>query len=54
VRTILRGAWRAAGEHLVTWDGCDDAGRRARPGMYFVRLAGGGGEPVGRSVVRLE
>ncbi len=27
-----------AGEHAVAWDLRDDAGRRVRPGLYFVRL----------------
>ncbi len=29
-----------AGAHTVVWDGRDDAGRRAAPGLYFVRIAG--------------
>lgn len=29
------------GEHRVTWDGLDDAGRRAASGIYFYRLRAG-------------
>ena len=28
----------AAGAHSVIWNGCDDAGRRAAPGVYVVRI----------------
>jgi hypothetical protein len=27
-----------AGTHSATWDGCDDAGKRVGPGVYFVRM----------------
>jgi hypothetical protein len=32
----------AAGEHSVTWRGCDRAGRAIATGVYFVRLTSGG------------
>lgn len=38
VRELLD-APRGAGEHTVTWDGCDARGRRVVPGVYFARLA---------------
>jgi hypothetical protein len=41
VRTIVRGAF-AAGDHGAAWDLRDDAGRRVRPGLYFLRLAAAG------------
>ena len=37
VRRIVD-APQPAGVHKVTWDGCDQAGRRASSGIYFVRL----------------
>jgi len=33
VRTLLDGQLFKAGEHSVTWDGVDDAGRRCRAGV---------------------
>jgi len=32
----------AAGSHMLSWDGRDDAGRNVAPGVYFVRVTGGG------------
>lgn len=43
VRMLERGT-RPAGLHVVRWDGLDDAGRRASPGVYFARLEAGGRE----------
>jgi hypothetical protein len=37
VRRIVD-APQPAGVHKVTWDGCDQVGRRASSGIYFVRL----------------
>lgn len=37
VRTLYRGS-AEAGLECVVWDGSDASGRRAAPGMYFVRL----------------
>jgi len=45
VRSLLNDV-RTAGEHLVTWDGRDDAARRVASGMYFVRLSWPGGSSV--------
>lgn len=37
VRTLSRTSF-AAGERSLTWDGRDDAGRAAGPGVYFLRV----------------
>jgi len=34
----LRDGSLEAGEHLITWDGADDGGRRVAGGIYFVRV----------------
>lgn len=39
VRTLSREI-RMAGEHTVTWDGCDEAGRVVASGLYFYKLSG--------------
>ncbi|MEO6461904.1 MAG: DUF4331 family protein [Candidatus Eisenbacteria bacterium] len=41
VRTLLNET-REAGEHLLAWDGADDAGARVAAGMYFYRGEVGG------------
>jgi hypothetical protein len=41
VRRLASG-YQAAGRHLVSWDGSDAAGVRARSGVYFVRGMVGG------------
>ena len=38
VRRLVAGP-QAAGEHVVTWSGTDDAGRRLAAGTYLLRLA---------------
>ncbi len=40
VRALLEGRLDA-GEHIVTWDGCDDGGTPAASGTYFARLDAG-------------
>jgi hypothetical protein len=35
-----------AGRHVARWDGRDEAGREAAPGLYLVRLASGSGTAV--------
>jgi flagellar hook assembly protein FlgD len=30
------------GRHLVQWDGLDESGRLAGPGIYFIRATAGG------------
>ncbi len=39
------------GEHRVVWDGYDDEGRRARPGIYFVRLTAPGIERIAKTAL---
>jgi hypothetical protein len=41
-----------AGAHTLAWDGRDDGGRDAGPGLFFIRLAGEGWQDTAR-VVRL-
>jgi len=38
--TQLVDGYLPAGEHSVSWNGCDRAGQRAASGVYLVRLAG--------------
>ena len=52
VRRLLNGPL-PAGEHVLTWNGRDDAGRRAPGGFYLVRLTTPGLAPVSRKVVLL-
>jgi flagellar hook assembly protein FlgD len=40
VRTLVDGD-RDAGRHAARWDGENDAGNTAAPGVYFVRLSAG-------------
>lgn len=58
VRLLEDGARMDAGMHRVVWDGRDAAGRRAGPGVYFVRIGLGGTdagshEPDTRASMRL-
>ena len=39
IRSLAKGRF-AAGPHRVTWDGRDDRGRTASPGVYLARLKG--------------
>ncbi len=43
----------AAGPHAVGWNGRDDGGRPAPPGIYFARLHTARGS-ISRRLVRLE
>ncbi len=38
VRTVANRVFASGQEHVVTWDGRDDAGERLRRGVYFYRL----------------
>ena len=40
IRTLVRDT-RGPGEHVVTWDGTDQAGSRVPSGMYFYQLVSG-------------
>jgi hypothetical protein len=42
VRVLRDGNTEAAGEHRVTWDGCNENGRRVASGAYICRLESGG------------
>ncbi len=50
VARLLDGA-QATGAHAVTWDGCDDRGRRLSAGVYLVRLEAGGEVCQGKAVL---
>ena len=41
VRTLATGLFEP-GNHPLTWDGLDEGGRAAGPGVYFVRMSSGG------------
>jgi hypothetical protein len=47
---VIFDEWREAGAHSVTWDGKDEAGRRAANGVYYLRLRTGGNELTSRAV----
>lgn len=50
LRGVTEGAY-AAGTHVATWDGRDEAGRQARPGVYFARLVAMGSAATAKVVV---
>lgn len=50
VRLLTEGP-RDAGRHELTWDGCDDGGRRAGAGVYLLRLTTPDGDRTGRMVM---
>jgi hypothetical protein len=52
IRTIASGSFEA-GHQTVTWDGTDEAGRAAGPGIYFLR-ARSAGEDVTLKVVVMQ
>uniref|UniRef100_A0A832I0I3 T9SS type A sorting domain-containing protein n=1 Tax=Eiseniibacteriota bacterium TaxID=2212470 RepID=A0A832I0I3_UNCEI len=53
VRRLMQGPL-AAGWHGATWDGRDEAGRTAPPGMYLARLEAAGTTARTRRFVRIE
>jgi cytochrome c peroxidase len=53
IRTLVDVPLMEAGSHTAEWDGRDDSGGLAAPGVYFSRLEGGGTSEAYR-VVRLE
>lgn len=52
VRTLASGV-QGAGEHSVAWNGDDDHGRAARPGLYMIRFRSGGSSEQAK-VIKLE
>ena len=50
VRTLVRGV-RRPGEHVTTWDGRNDRGRRVASGVYFVELLTAGERRTRRAVL---
>ncbi len=50
VRTLVREAPFAAGRSVVSWDGRDDAGDPAAPGLYFARLRLADGSELSRKL----
>lgn len=50
VRALARGA-RAAGEHVLAWDGRDDAGQALPAGVYVVRARAGAGAASAKVVL---
>jgi hypothetical protein len=53
VRMLVDGE-QPAGRHVAVWDGCDDRGRELASGVYFYRLAIGGGYRTERKMVLLK
>jgi len=52
VQTLAEGRFEP-GQHTAIWDGADATGRRAAPGVYFIRLEAPG-YSASRKVVRLK
>jgi aminopeptidase N len=46
-------ARQAPGNYEAVWDGRDSAGRKASPGVYFVKLEAGRGSPITRRLTRI-
>ncbi|MEN8155781.1 MAG: FlgD immunoglobulin-like domain containing protein [Bacteroidota bacterium] len=44
---------RSSGTNRITWDGCDESGNPANPGLYFCRLVAGNGVGSVCSVLRI-
>jgi DNA-binding beta-propeller fold protein YncE len=53
VRILARGREYPAGEHSLSWDGADEAGRRVGAGVYFMRIVAGP-EHAARKVVKVD
>ncbi len=51
LRTLVRGH-QAAGQHALTWDGRDENGAQAPPGVYYLRLVSAAGRMM-RAVTSL-
>jgi flagellar hook assembly protein FlgD len=51
IRLLADDSARAAGPQRIAWDGRDDAGNRARPGVYLARLRCGADQATRRLVL---
>jgi hypothetical protein len=47
----LVGGMRPAGRHSVIWDGCDEGGGEAGPGIYFARIEASGFEAITKMLI---
>jgi flagellar hook assembly protein FlgD len=52
VRRLTDGAVLPAGIHHLSWDGRDEAGREAAPGVYFATVSTGGASAT-RRILRI-
>lgn len=50
VRSLLPYGWQEGGVRTAEWDGSDEGGGRASPGVYFLRLRAGSSQVVRRVV----
>ncbi len=50
VKTLVDGHW-GVGEHLVTWDGGNNAGHKSPSGLYFYKLSSDDGEQTRKMVM---
>lgn len=48
---VLADGWRSPGAYSIPWDGRDEQGAKAAPGVYFVRLDSGAAHDRGRMIV---
>ncbi len=51
---ILLDEVRPAGEHSVSWDGTDSAGRKVASGVYFYQLQSSGGKVLTRKMLMVQ
>ena len=54
VRALWRGTPAVGGAQALIWDGRDEGGRRAAPGVYYLRAAAGRGRPALQRLVLVE
>jgi agmatine deiminase len=48
---VLQSGMMGSGARTLVWDGCDDQGRAAGEGMYFVRVSAGDWETVRKALI---
>ena len=51
VRSLLVGQEYAVGDHKITWEGKDNAGRAVPSGAYLYRVTAGGRTLTGKMVL---